>query len=407
MTVNTIEMISAPQSHFNAEACEELAITILTSTADDPERLDIVRGLIQHRGASVTAPTPALQDPNFSCCIEAGDTPMHLAAKQFDRELCELLLQLGARACARNGVKKTPAVSAIVSADADDEYHERFITWLLQQPGAYDAADAGYEYGEEMRDLMPPSHSGVAHPIYDLVSRRFHEATEVMLNAGFPHGRHFMSHNSPLALAAEFDDGEMVRLLNRHGFHPDEFDLEGLSPLHHACRNDSCSAFAALVDAGATIDLEATSKMNIEFGQRPLMMAIRADHPRMVRALLVAGAKTDSAMDAAIRFDASDSVAQAIYDARLTSWTQEQLNSWLRDAVVHGNASIIEWLANQGADLRARHEGFTLLQLATQRGFPAIKRLLRSMNLRNRLMDALPEPSVTDTPFALTTAAAL
>lgn len=400
-------MISSAQARINASAHEELAETILSSTADDPERLDVVRRLIETGGASAILPVGTLQDPNFSCCVEPGDTPLHLAAKQFDRELCELLLELGAAIGAHNALKKTPLVSAIVSADTGDEYHERFVTWLIQQPGAYDAANAGYEYGSEMMALMPPSHSGVAHPLYDLVGRRFHEATRIMLEAGFPDGRHFMRHNSPLAIAAEADDGEMVRLLARHGFDPDEFDLEGLTPLHHTCRNDACSAFAALVDAGATIDLEATSKMNVEFGQRPLMMAIRANHARMVRALLLAGAKTDSAMDAAIRFDASEQVAQAIYEARLMDWSQEQMNSWLCDAVVHGNTSIIEWLVNQGADLRARHKGFTLLQLATQRGFPAVKRLLRSMNLRNRLMDALPGPSADTTPYAPAMAAAL
>ncbi|KAI4519562.1 hypothetical protein K525DRAFT_164213, partial [Schizophyllum commune Loenen D] len=63
-------------------------------------------------------------------------------------------------------------------------------------------------------------------------------------------------------------------------------DDSGTTPLHDACRNNSCRAARVLLDGGAEIDARDISQLT------PVLHAVLMGHQEAVELLLIRGADT-------------------------------------------------------------------------------------------------------------------
>ena len=112
---------------------------------------------------------------------------------------------------------------------------------------------------------------------------------------------------SVLALAQEHDESGAIEALQRDG-HPDAVDTAGRSALHHAARASMDELAAALLHAGATVDLKAKD------GRTPLIEAADAGSLPIVELLIDAGArrgtKDASGSDAAFYAEAKMHMVQ-------------------------------------------------------------------------------------------------
>jgi len=154
--------------------------------------------------------------------------------------------------------------------------------------------------------------------------------------------------STPLHLAAECGDEQMVRLLLERGAEVDRKDRFGLTPLYHAARlglEEHCDVAELLIGRGA--DVCARSK----FGETPLHAAAGWGSEKMVLLLVVHGALVD---------DRNDRGQTPLHKAAETG---------------HVQAAAV--LLGKGADVDAKDRtGRTPLQLATRKGHREVAELL-------------------------------
>lgn len=93
----------------------------------------------------------------------------------------------------------------------------------------------------------------------------------------------------PLSLAAQNANAAMIRLLVESGADANAPDAAGETPLIAATSVGSLDAVRALVDAGAVVDAKDKA-----FQQSALMVAVRANHPALVRRFLELGADVNA-----------------------------------------------------------------------------------------------------------------
>jgi ankyrin repeat protein len=93
----------------------------------------------------------------------------------------------------------------------------------------------------------------------------------------------------PINLAAQNANAAMIRLLVESGADVNTTDGAGETPLVAATARGSLAAVAALVDAGAAVDA-----CDRTFRQSALMVAVRANHPELVRYFLAHRAQVNA-----------------------------------------------------------------------------------------------------------------
>jgi ankyrin repeat protein len=212
-----------------------------------------------------------------------GTRPLHWAVYQVDHELVEALLARGAEVNVRNVFGATPLAEAAKLGDP------RLVKMLLD--GGADAEGATPEGETALMLAIKLSHLPVV---------------ELLLSAGANVNAVERSHNqTPLmwAAAASKHAPEMVRMLLAKGadVRPrarfNDWDSQissepraqyrpvgGLNALHYAAREGCYACVAALLDAGAPIDIPTPE------GVTALMLAIDNGHNEVAKLLLDRGA---------------------------------------------------------------------------------------------------------------------
>jgi ankyrin len=94
---------------------------------------------------------------------------------------------------------------------------------------------------------------------------------------------------TPLAIAAANGNAAMIGILLDAGADPNALDPAGETPLMNAARVGSLEALTLLLDRGATIDATDAT-----YQQTALMVAVRQNHPDIVKVLLARGAKVSA-----------------------------------------------------------------------------------------------------------------
>ena len=241
------------------------------------------------------------------------------------------------------------------------------------------------------------------------------------VNASEPDGA------TALAWAAHWDDLPMAELLISAGANPNLSNDYGISPLYMACTNNSAGMVDKLLKAGAESNISAFMQCakagNLEtvnallsrgadvnakeprWGQTPLMWAVAAKHPEVVRALIDHKADVNARsksgftplMFAAQQGDIEISKMLLSAGANVNAVTPRG-DTPLLVASISGHEPMSIFLLDQGADPNAADEyGFTALHFAIFKGLVLINRV----RIINSASPYLVRPNMTELTQAL------
>jgi len=202
---------------------------------------------------------------------EAGEAPLHVAARRWDVPMVERLVEHGADASRRRADGATPHTRAELYGNSD------IATWLL----AHGATD----------ELSPLERFMAA------CARGDRSAAEAML-AVHPELRSELrpEHHLMLHRPAESGNAAVLEAMLACGFDPNARDKEKVTPLHRAAMGGHVEAVRVLLTHGA--DVSSADGM---FAASPLVWAVegrsenrpRADHVGVARLLIAAGSPLD------------------------------------------------------------------------------------------------------------------
>ncbi|MCP5145811.1 MAG: ankyrin repeat domain-containing protein [Gammaproteobacteria bacterium] len=210
-----------------------------------------------------------------------GTTPLHWAVYNVDRELVEALIKRGARADVRNGYGSSPLAEAVKLGDVA-------MVKLLLKAGA-NANDAN-EDGQTA--LMLAARTGVVPVGEELIKagadvnhvEAWRGQTALMWAVGSNHPeftRLLIKHGADVSKRAKVNDWDnQITNEPRAQYRP----TGGLTPLLYAARSGCDDCVAAILDAGADINLPNPD------GVSPLMIAIDNFHYDTAALLLERGA---------------------------------------------------------------------------------------------------------------------
>lgn len=160
------------------------------------------------------------------------------------------------------------------------------------------------------------------------------------------------------------NDVAVMRKMVDGGFDAKSLDAEGNGALHVAAEAGHEAAGEYLLNRGFSIDAKGTA------GRTPLMAAVLADKPGMVKWLLRQGAdpkQKDENGFLALMLAVSEGHRECVEE--LAPYHREDLDDALLVASLMGKAEVIDALTNYGASVYARMEdGRTPLMLAAQNG---------------------------------------
>jgi ankyrin repeat protein len=163
--------------------------------------------------------------------------------------------------------------------------------------------------------------------------------TETHLETGDQHG------NTPLHLASQRDDQEIVAYLVSTGMAIQSRNDQGQTPLHLAAGNNQVRSCQLLTTGGAVINTRDN------YGNTPLHAAVSSGAGKTAKYLLLLGAR---------------------FDLRNLSG-----NTPMHQAVLHRDIEAIKMLRDFGASLEIRdNTGMTPLLLAARRNYPDVAGLL-------------------------------
>src|SRR4051812_23920961 len=130
---------------------------------------------------------------------------------------------------------------------------------------------------QQKADVNAPGRDGTP-PLHWLVRVDDLDTARLLLSAGADAGRPNRYGVRPLSLACANGNAAMIRVLLDAGADPNAPDQAGETPLMTAARIANADAVTALLDKGALIDAR-----DPEFQQTALMIAVREDHPGLVK----------------------------------------------------------------------------------------------------------------------------
>ncbi len=172
--------------------------------------------------------------------------------------------------------------------------------------------------------------------------------------------------------AIKANDVPAMRKMVEGDFDDKTRDAEGNGGLHVAAAVGSVEAGEYLLNKGHSVDAAGAG------GRTPLMAAVLADRPEMVKWLLRQGADPmvkDSGGFMALMLASTDGKTKAVEE--LAPYHREDLDSALLLAALVGQADVIDVLTNYGASVYARMaDGRTPLMLAAQNGHKKAAALL-------------------------------
>lgn len=202
------------------------------------------------------------------------------------------------------------------------------------------------------------------------VQREQHAVAKRLLKAGAPVDARTLLGVSPLKLAIELADSQMVNLLLAAGADPNGVDGTGETVLILAARVGSLDIVKALVKAGGS-----AARTDEGFKQTPLMAAARAGHAEIVRYFIKAGvpidAQTRTGAIPAFRSPKNSAASRGAGIVR-SGWPEQGerdpipgAKSALLYAAREGHADIVAQLLDAGANIElADANGVTPLLIA-------------------------------------------
>jgi ankyrin repeat protein len=227
-----------------------------------------------------------------------GDTGLHLAVRQDDREAGELLLSRGADIFAPNTKGEDPLFLAFNRIEGMRE-------WMINP------------YTLEARD-------GIGNSILHYAARwRIDSGIPVIIRGGVNPETVNAGGETPLFMAAKADSPSTIEILTASGASCSGRDFLGNTPLHTAVRWDAQGAAEKLITSGADINAQALN------GRTPLHDAVRLGISRLEIILTEHGANPD------------------LRDA--------EGNTSLMEAVMTGSPAATERLGKSGADPAIRN----------------------------------------------------
>ncbi|KAK8255637.1 ankyrin repeat-containing domain protein [Phyllosticta capitalensis] len=205
-----------------------------------------------------------------------GYTCLHWAAKNGDLEICEVLVNHGAKleTKTKEDLKLTPGMTPLLLAAKCK--HSPVVEFLLSREAEIDAMDCkGYT------SLHRAARKGNLEICEVLVNHRANLESKTKEDLEFNAGM------TPLLLASTYNHSPIVEFLLGHEAKVDAIDCEGYTSLHRAAEYGNLESCEALVNHCA--DLELKTRANWQ--ATPLQLAAWFKHVSVVNFLLSRGAK--------------------------------------------------------------------------------------------------------------------
>jgi uncharacterized protein len=186
--------------------------------------------------------------------------------------------------------------------------------------------------------------------------------------------------DTPLATAAEQQDRARVRTLIAHHVDMNQEQVDGMTALHWATRNDDIEMTTLLVKADANVN--AANR----YGVRPLSLACENGNEAMVELLLSAGADPNASLRGgetplmtAARTGKPGPVKALLAHGADVNAKERRGQTAVMWASAEGHANVVEILLRAGADFRTPlPSGFTPLFFAVREGRLDVVRILLS-----------------------------
>ncbi|WP_369695319.1 ankyrin repeat domain-containing protein [Gracilinema caldarium] len=222
---------------------------------------------------------------------KAGDTALHFAVEQDEREIGELLITRGADIFAVNAKGESPLYIALKNPD-------KIRQWMLNS-STYDARDGlgngilHYTAQWQMDSIIPILvQRGVSlemknatgeTPLFFAVKNNAPQTIRSLLAAGSNIQSRDKLGNTALHAAVRWNAIACVPVLIQAGLDPNIQNLSGDTALHQAVRLGMGAIVTSLIQAKANLDLRNNQ------GNTPLFEAITSGVPASVELLLEAG----------------------------------------------------------------------------------------------------------------------
>ena len=172
---------------------------------------------------------------------------------------------------------------------------------------------------------------------------------------------------SPLHIAAQKGDADVVRQLIADGVNVDAKDYYGKTPLHITAETGHAEVAALLIEAEADIEVRTpvSSRGFRDFGSSPLLLTAHWGHTSIAELLINSGADVNARANNApsqwtvlhyAAYNGQKGVAELLIanGADINSTAALSLQTPLFEAARRGHESIVELLINKGADVNAK-----------------------------------------------------
>jgi len=287
----TSQMIFPPMHTQLAPTSNDVVQLMQAAYDGDPELVRIALADGADANAHLSPPSPLSSD--------AGNTPLHMAARRGASDTIHLLLEAGADARAANLRMVTPLhmaahepeaarrlIEAGAPVDAADLAGRSPLHWAANNPSD-PVAEMLIEHGADVdqRDKhgQTPLHLAASQGNIDVMNTLLEHGADANAKARY--------NTTPLHMAAAHDRVDAVTLLLRNGADANAKDEYGCTPLHDAARLGHIETVRALLANRAQANAVDA------YGTTPLHLAARFNRPTVITLLLDHGADMEAGND--------------------------------------------------------------------------------------------------------------